>query len=127
GLGELGMRVDRDAAAIVVHDDAAIGMELELDAAGMAGHGFVHRIVEDFGDEVVEGALVGAADIHAGAAADRLQPFEDFDILRRIARTRFPGVGLVKQIRHGSPTIGSAKRPDKLPAGVMETNNHYSL
>ena len=85
------MRIDRDAAAIVAHDDAAIGVELELDAAGMAGDRLVHRVVEHFGDEVMERALVGAADIHAGAAADRLQPFEDLDVLGRIARTRFAG------------------------------------
>ena len=28
---------------------------------------------------MVERALVGAADVHAGAAADRLQPFEHLD------------------------------------------------
>jgi hypothetical protein len=51
----------------------------------MAGDGFVHRVVEDFGDEVVERALVGAADIHTGTAADGLQALEDLDILGRIA------------------------------------------
>ncbi len=69
-------------------------MELELDAAGMAGDRLVHRIVEHFGDEVMERALVGAADIHTGTAADGLQPFEDLDILGRIARTRFTGIGV---------------------------------
>jgi hypothetical protein len=67
----------------------------------MAGDGFVHRIVEHFGDQMVERALVGAAELHTGTAADRLQPFEDFDILGRIARTRFTGTRLFKQIRHG--------------------------
>src|SRR3546814_15561173 len=32
-----------------------------------------------FGGEVVQRALVGAADIHAGAAADRLEPFQYLD------------------------------------------------
>ena len=35
--------------------------------------------------QVVQRTLVGAADIHAGTAADRLQPFQDLDVLGRIA------------------------------------------
>ena len=37
-----------------------------------------------FGGEVVERALVGAADVHAGAAADRLEPLEHLDRMRVI-------------------------------------------
>ena len=96
------MRIDRDAAAIVAHQDAAVGVELELDAAGMAGHRLVHGVVEHLGDEMMQRALVGAADIHAGPAAHRLQPFQDLDVLGGIARTRFAGVGIVEQIRHGT-------------------------
>jgi hypothetical protein len=47
----------------------------------VAGDGFVHRVVEDFGGEVVQGGLVGAADIHARPAADGFQAFQDLDIL----------------------------------------------
>ena len=36
-------------------------------------------VVEDLGGEVVQRALVGAADVHAGAAADGLEPFEHLD------------------------------------------------
>ena len=79
------MRVDRDAAAVVAHGDPVAGAELDLDAGGVAGDRLVHRIVEDLGHEVVQSALVGAADIHAGPAADRLQPFEDLDVLGGIA------------------------------------------
>ena len=84
----------------------------------MAGDRLVHGIVEHFGDEVMQGALVGAADIHAGAAADGLQPLQDLDILGGIAGARFTGVGIVEQIRHGDRTIGTASRPDKLSAAV---------
>jgi topoisomerase-4 subunit B len=34
----------------------------------------VHRVVDHLGEEVVQGLLVGAADIHAGPAPHRLQP-----------------------------------------------------
>ena len=73
------MRIDRDAAAIVADDQAVARLERDLDAAGVAGDGLVHAVVDDLGGEVVERALVGAADIHAGAAADRLEPLEDLD------------------------------------------------
>ena len=73
------MRVDRDAAAVVGDGQAVAGLERDLDAAGVAGDRFVHRIVDDLGGEVVERAGVGPADIHAGAAADRLEAFEHLD------------------------------------------------
>ena len=47
----------------------------------MAGHGFVHGIVDDFRRQVMQGVGVGAADIHAGAAAHRFQPLQHLDIL----------------------------------------------
>ena len=73
------MRVDRHAAAVVADRQAVSGRELDLDAAGVAGDRLVHRIVDHLGGEVVERALVGAADVHAGAAADGLEPFEHLD------------------------------------------------
>jgi hypothetical protein len=39
----------------------------------------VHRIVEHFGRQMVECALVCAADIHARAAPDWLKAFQHFD------------------------------------------------
>ena len=60
----------------------------------MAGDRLVHRVVEDFGDQMVQRALVGAADIHAGPAADRLQPLEDLDVLG--------GIALAKPVREAS-------------------------
>ena len=96
---ELGMGVDGDAAAVVGDGDEAVGLELELDPAGMAGHRLVHGVVQDLGDEMMHGALVGAADIHAGAAANGLQPLEDFDVLGGIIG-RFLGRG-GEQVIHG--------------------------
>ena len=46
---------------------------------GEAGDGLVHAIVDHLGGEMVERPLVGAADIHARAAADGLQPLEHLD------------------------------------------------
>ena len=73
------MRIDRDAAAVVDHGQAVAGLQDDLDPAGMARDRLVHAIVDDLGGEVVKRARVGAADIHAGAAANGLQPLQHLD------------------------------------------------
>jgi hypothetical protein len=57
----------------------AVGVQLDLDAGGVAGDGLVHRVVQHLGHQMVQRALVGAADIHAGALADGLQPLQHLD------------------------------------------------
>ncbi len=81
--------------------DAAVGVQLELDAAGVPGDRLVHGVVEHFGGEVVQRALVGAADIHAGAAAHRLEPFQDLDVLGGIAGWLGLAGEIVEEIGHG--------------------------
>ena len=44
----------------------------------------VHGIVDDLGEQVMQRLLVGAADIHAGPAAYRLEAFEHLDIGRAV-------------------------------------------
>ncbi len=44
----------------------------------------VHCVVQQLGHEMVQGALVGAADVHARAPSDRLQPLQHLDVLRRV-------------------------------------------
>ena len=75
------MRIDRDATAIVAHRQPVALLQRDLDEAGMAGDRLVHRIVEDFRRQMVQRGFVGAADIHAGAAAHRLQALQDLDVL----------------------------------------------
>src|SRR3546814_17395917 len=82
---EFGVRIDGNAAAVVANGDVAVGGQLDFDAAGVAGDRLVHRVVQDLGDEMVQGAFVGAADIHAGAPA---YGFEAFEIGRASCRER---------------------------------------
>ena len=85
----------------------------------MAGDRLVHRIVDDLGGEVVKGAGVGAADVHAGAAADRLEPFEHLD------RGRVVAVG-----RGGAEENRSAIRPcyrARLPAAKFGGGTYPQL
>ena len=91
---ELGVRVHRDAAAVVADGEPIIGLQRHFDEAGMAGHGLVHRIVENLGRQMVQRGFVGAADIHAGPAANRLQPLQHLNVLGRVSVIIARGVGL---------------------------------
>ena len=111
------MRIDRDAAAVITDSDPVTGAELDLDAGGMAGDRLVHRIVEDFGDEVMQPALVGAADIHPGAAANRLQPLQDLDVFGGIAVTGFRR-RRVEEIGHGTNIRRAGVPASRMKYGV---------
>ena len=83
-LGEFGVRVGGNAAAVVAHQQGVGRGECHLDEGGVAGDRLVHGVVDDLGGQMVQRGLVGAADIHAGAAADWLQAFQDLDVLGRV-------------------------------------------
>ena len=78
---EFGMRIDGNAAAVIGDGEIAvrtrsvtsIQVAWPATASSMA-------IVHDFGEEMVQGLFIGAADIHAGAAADGLQPLQHLDV-----------------------------------------------
>ena len=94
---EFRMRIDRNAAAVVGDGDEAVGRHLDLDPVGMAGQRLVHGIVDHLGEQVMQRFFVGAADIHARAAAHRLEPLQDLDVLGRIA-----GLGAPSTRRRGA-------------------------
>ena len=81
---EFGVRIDRDAAAVVAHQDLVARQHLQPDRVGVAGDGLVHRIVQHLGHEMMHGPFVGAADIHAGALADGFEPFQHLDVMGRV-------------------------------------------
>ena len=74
------MLVDGDATAVVPSEDAAVLLNRDLYAIAEAGHSFVDGVVYDLVDEVMKTAFIGGADVHTGAAADSLKPFEDLDV-----------------------------------------------
>ena len=74
------VNVGGDAAAVVGHGAGAIGVERHGDMRGMAGQRLVDGVVDYFVDHVVEArAVVGVADIHAGALAHCIEALEDLD------------------------------------------------
>ena len=71
----------------------------------IAGHRLVHGVVEQLGDEVVQGAAVGAADIHAGAAADRLEAFEHLDLGGVVVVAAGSALTQIQKVCHCRPVI----------------------
>lgn len=72
-----GMNIHRHAATIIADLAATVGMQGHADTFGVAGQCFVHRIVDHFLRQMVGAGCVG---VHAGAAFDRIQTREDFNI-----------------------------------------------
>ena len=109
-LLELGVRIDRDATAVIPHRQPIALLQCDLDEAGMAGHRLVHGVVERFGRQVVQGGFVGAADIHAGTAAHRLQALQDLgphvrELFARVANR--PAIRRLQRASRGS--VGSPR------------------
>jgi hypothetical protein len=76
--GQTGLRVHtgRNAAAVVVHLDAAVCVQSHNDPGGKPGDALVGRVVDDLGEQVIDATAVGGPDVHAGSFADGLEPFE---------------------------------------------------
>ena len=86
-LLRLRVHVDRNAAAIVFDGDRrAVLVQRDADVRRVAVHRLVDRVVERFPDQVVQAGAADAADVHAGALANRLEPFEDGDVFSCVSR-----------------------------------------
>jgi hypothetical protein len=72
----------RDAAAIVLDRHRSVGVQLNENPVAMAGERLVDGVVRHLEHHVVETrAVVGVADVHAGALTHRIEAFEDLDAL----------------------------------------------
>ena len=91
--------VHRDAAAVVAYPDPAVGQQRHLDVGGEARQGLVHRVVHNLVDQVVQTALPGRSDVHAGTLTDGLKALEYRDgprivIVRQARQTKLhPAAG----------------------------------
>ncbi len=72
---------DGDAAAVVGDRHGVVGVDGDDEAVAVAGERLVDGVVDHLVHEMVKAAGAGGADVHAGAFADRLEAFEDLDIL----------------------------------------------
>ncbi|WZB73427.1 hypothetical protein WJ968_25235 [Achromobacter xylosoxidans] len=71
-------------------------MDRDDDVVAIARQGFVDGVVHDLEHHVVQaGAVGGVADVHAGALAHGLQPFEHLDRVSAVAAVLGSGVLLI--------------------------------
>ena len=73
------MLVHWNSATVVDNSDPTIGEQRHRNRRGVTGHCLVHRVVDDFVDEVVQAPLTGGADVHARAFADGIKALENGD------------------------------------------------
>src|SRR5262249_1710523 len=61
----LGMEIDGDAAAVVLHGDGvAVLVQRQRDGIGVAVEVFIDGVIDDFPDEVVQALAINAANVH---------------------------------------------------------------
>ncbi len=78
------IQIDRDAAAVVDDADSSVGEHRDQDGVAIAGEGFIHRVVDDLVDQVVQPARAGGTDVHSWTFANRLKTFEHLDLIRTV-------------------------------------------
>ncbi len=85
GRHALAVDLGRNAAAVVAHRAGAVRIEGDGDFLGVAGERLVDGVVDDLIDHVVQArAVIGVADIHAGALAHGIEALEDLDAVGAI-------------------------------------------
>ena len=76
-------RAGRDPPAVVDHPDPAVGQQGHVDLRAVAGHGLVHRVVDDLPHQVVQAGRAGRSDVHPRPLPDRVQTLQNGDVARR--------------------------------------------
>ena len=102
--GPEGYRIDRNAATVVVDPDAAIGQQRDRDARAEARHRLVDSVVDDLPDQVVEARQTGGPDVHSRPFSDRIETFQNLDVLCRVI-----GRWLVGVERHADLNLSAGK------------------
>src|SRR5690606_4401008 len=69
GLAFGGVHVHGNSATVIGGPYPAVGEQSHGDGVAVARESLIHRVVDDFVDEVVEAPLSGRADVHSGALA----------------------------------------------------------
>ena len=77
----IGHGVDRNSGSVVRDGDRIVGMQRHLDTIRTPGQGLVNGVVHHFVNEVMQASGPGRPDVHAGSEPDRLETFEDRDVL----------------------------------------------
>ena len=82
-------------------------MQRDADIARVPIHRLVDRVVERFPDEMMQAGAADAADVHAGAFSNGLEPFEDGDVLGCVIRRHCGKDYKGAQVVRGVPKVPS--------------------
>ena len=97
-----GMHADGDTAAVVQHGHGSVRVQGDFDGVAPAGKRLVDAVVDKLDDKVVQATQVGGADVHARSATDRLETFQNLNLVGRIRVLRDPGDALSWRVRAAS-------------------------
>src|SRR5690606_8971891 len=81
GLLLLLVLINRNAAAVVEHADAAIREHRDVDRVAVPRESLIHRVIDNLVDEVVETSRTRRPDVHTRSLANRFEPFENLDLV----------------------------------------------
>ena len=87
------VHTDRDAASVVRYRTGPVRFQCDGDRIAEARQVFVHRVVHDLIDQVIQSPGGYRADIHARPGPDRFQAFQDPDAARVVSVTARRGAG----------------------------------
>ena len=73
------MWINWNPTSVVPNCQRIIGVQFHLNAVRMPCNGFVHRVIKDFSDHMMQCTFIGAADIHARAFSDRFQTLQNLN------------------------------------------------
>ncbi len=87
----------RDAAAIVAHGARTVGVERHLTALRVTSQNLVDGVVDDLVNHVMQArAVVGVADVHAGALADGVEALQHLDAVFAVVLWRRSLLGALR-------------------------------
>src|SRR4029453_11593615 len=101
------MDVHGNAAPVVADGDGTVRVQDDLDRIADAGQRLVDGVVDRLVHEVMQTVGAGVADVHGGALADRLQPFEDLDVTRCALGLHAGGIPPPSTIQRAAPLTAS--------------------
>ncbi len=102
--------VDGNAAAVVDDGHRIVDVQRDVDLIAVAGERLVDRVVDDFVDEMVQALRAGRADVHRRALADRLEAFEDLDLVRAVVVCARPASAVAAVTRGRRHTVDQRLR-----------------
>ena len=85
------IRIDRNAASVVIDTTPTIGHQRHPDTRAIAGHCFIDGVVDHFPNEVMQAGQTSGADVHAGPLAHRIESFEDLNVFCTVIGTGLVG------------------------------------